>query len=420
MSKYIAQIPLSRVARIAILPGSGRSLAQVKGSADYIINGGFFSWDTGKPTHHLKVDGTVLAKADWNCWGFRWDDGADIRMDVVPDSGGRNYIGGTELLTPDKGQYGKLDYPADQGGTRGRTALGIAGDKLVLFCSGDGTAGARTPEKLRDELFDLGCTSAIMLDGGGSSQCSFPEGKISSSRRVHNYIAVWLKKEEKEETPVSKKVVLDPGHGVETAGKRSPDGKYLEHEFNLDIARRVKAHLERHGVIALLTRSTDSDVSLADRVKLSNEVKADLFVSLHSNADGEGKEWTSPSGYGIITSAAGSTVGRNKAAKAILARVSAAGIQLWGDGLHHDISLYVLKHTVAPAVLIEHGFHTNINEVELLKTDVYRDLLAKVDAQGILDYLDIPWQEEPAAAPEITVERCVCPYCGGKLKIEKG
>lgn len=225
---------------------------------------------------------------------------------------------------------------------------------------------------------------------------------------------------------MEKKVVLDPGHGVETAGKRSPDGTYLEHEFNLGIARRVKAHLERHGVITLLTRSTDSDVSLADRVKLSNEVKPDVFVSLHSNADGEGKEWTAPVGYGIITSAAGSAAGRNKAAKAILARVQAAGIQLWGDGLHHDITLYVLKNTVAPAVLIEHGFHTNMNEVALLKTDVYRDLLAKVDAQGILDYLGIAWkederkQETSAAAPQITVERCVCPHCGGKLIITKG
>lgn len=414
MSKCVAKIPLSLIERVSIIEGRGRSLAQAKGNSDYIINGGFYSMLTGKPTHHLKVDGTVLAKEQWNCFGFRWNTGSDIRMDVVPDSGGQNYISGVELSTPGLGESGKLSYPAEVGGVRGRSAIGISGDKLILYCSGDGTKDGKTPEQLRDELYRMGCSRAIMLDGGGSSQCDFQGETITSTRRVHNYIAVWLKKEEKEETPVSKKVVLDPGHGVETAGKRSPDGTYLEHEFNLDMAKRLKAQLERHGVIVVLTRSGENDVTIADRANVSNEVKPDLFVSLHSNASGEG--WTDPSGYGIYTSAKGESAERNKAARAILARVSAAGIQLWGSGLFHDSALYVLRNTVAPAVLIEHGFHTNINEVELLKTDVYRDLLARVDAQGILDYLGIAWQEK---AVENAVN-CVCPHCGGKLSIVKG
>ena len=428
MSKCVAKIPLSLIERVSIIEGRGRSLAQAKGNADYIINGGFYSMLTGKPTNHLKVDGTVLAKEQWNCFGFRWDTGADIRMDVVPDSGGQNHISGVELLTPGRGKDTRLSYPAEVGGTRGRSAIGIAGDKLILYCSGVGTKDGKTPEKLRDELVSIGCTRAIMLDSGGSSQCNFKGETISSSRRVHNYIAIWLKKDASEDptkgsadTMSKKTVVLDPGHGVETAGKRSPDGKYLEHEFNLDIARRVKAHLERHGVIVILTRSGKNDVSIADRANVSNEVKPNLFVSIHSNASGNGKEWTPPSGYGIYTSARGDSAERNNAARAILARVSATGIQLWGDGLFHDgddgrKDIGVLWKTNAPAVLIEHGFHTNINEVELLKTDVYRDLLAKVDAQGILDYLGIAWQEK---AVENAVS-CFCPHCGGKLSIVKG
>lgn len=412
MSKQVAVLPLSNIRRIAILTGEGRSLSQVKGEADYIMNGGFYDMTTFKPTGHLKADGKVLGTSGWNCWGFLWDKGSDIHMDVVPDKGGKNYISGVELISPS----GKLTYTKDVGGKRGRTAMALTEDSLILYCSGDGTKDASTPESLKEELAAYGATSALMLDGGGSSQCSFPSGDIKSSRRVQNYIAVWLNTEEKEDED-TKTVVLDPGHGVETAGKRSPDGKYLEHEFALDMANRLKAQLERHGVKVILTRSTENDVSLSDRVKVSNNANPDLFVSLHSNASGE--TWTDPSGYGIYTSAAGESAGRNKAANAILARAKAAGIALWGDGLFHDISLYVLKNTTAPAVLIEHGFHTNINEVELLKTDVYRDLLAKVDAQGILDYLSIPWVEETVEAPEVTVERCVCPYCGGKLKITK-
>lgn len=205
-----------------------------------------------------------------------------------------------------------------------------------------------------------------------------------------------------------KKVVLDPGHGVETAGKRSPDGSYLEHEFNLDMAKRLKALLEARGVAVTLTRSDEHDVTLADRVAVSNQTAPDLFLSIHSNASGEG--WTEPSGFGIYTSSAGETAGRNRAARAILARAREAGIGLWGGGLHHN-RLYVLRNTVAPAVLIEHGFHTNRDEVERLKSGDYRDLLARVDAKGVLDYLGLPWSEG---------EGLSCPHCGGALKLEKG
>lgn len=420
MSKCIAEIPLSQIERIAVLTGSSRSLAQVKGSADYIINGGFYDMTTGKPTGHMKVDGKVLAKESWNCFGFRWDTGADIRMDVVPDSGGQNYLSGVELLTPGKGKDSKLSYLKEVGGTRGRSAMGIAGDKLILYCTGDGTKDAKTPEKLRDELVSIGCTRAIMLDSGGSSQCDFNGKTINSSRRVHNYLAVWLKSKDPEGSvdTMSKKVVIDPGHGVETAGKCSPDGKYHEHEFNLDVAQRLKAILTRHGVTAGLTRTTKADVTLAKRVEIANAIDdLDLFVSIHSNASGDGSNWTDPDGFGIYTSSEGDTAGRNIAAKAIIAKAKEAGITIWGDGLFHDSSLYVLRKTVAPAVLIEHGFHTNKAETELLKSSAYRDKLAVVDAKGILEYLGIPFKEEPA---ESVKNACVCPFCGKTISIVKG
>ena len=195
-----------------------------------------------------------------------------------------------------------------------------------------------------------------------------------------------------------KKVVLDPGHGEETAGKRSPDGTYRECEFALDMAGRIRAILERHGVAVTLTRSTGNDVSLADRVKIANAIPGlDLFVSLHSNAAGSGVAWMSARGYGIYTSAEGDTAGRNIAANKILARAKEAGVGLWGGGLHHNASLYVLKHTTAPAVLIEHLFHDNREDVALLKDSAYRDKLTEVDSKGILDYLGIAWQEADQA-----------------------
>ncbi len=71
-------------------------------------------------------------------------------------------------------------------------------------------------------------------------------------------------------------------------------------------------------------------------------------------------------------------------------------------------------------MLIEHGFHTNKAEVELLKKDAYRALLAEADAKGILDYLGISWEDNPATEPEADVGGICCPHCGKSLKIVKG
>lgn len=194
MSKYIATIPLAGIERIAILAANGRSMAQVKGDADYICNAGFYDMTTGRPVGHLKADGAVLAKEVWGCWGFAWDR-ADIKMAALPSSA-KNYISGVEMLSPMIGIHDAMHYNPDVGGSRPRTAMALTGDKLLLYCADSPS----TPEALRETLYKLGAETAIMLDGGGSSQCDFQGKRISSSRRVHNYLAVWLRK--KEDKPV--------------------------------------------------------------------------------------------------------------------------------------------------------------------------------------------------------------------------
>lgn len=84
-------------------------------------------------------------------------------------------------------------------------------------------------------------------------------------------------------------------------------------------------------------------------------------------------------------------------ARKLLARAGEAGAPIWGGGLFHDIELVVTRKTKAPAVIIEHGFHTNREETALLKTGAYRDKLAEVDARGILDFLGLSWADEPEA-----------------------
>ncbi|WP_419020054.1 N-acetylmuramoyl-L-alanine amidase [Intestinimonas butyriciproducens] len=410
MSKYIAALPLSRVERIAIVVTRGtKTLAQVAAEARsahpdcevYVLNGGVYYG--AKAVMHLRSDGYTYAEDPYSYWGYAWDVGPDIAMGLVP-CGKANYINCVELIrqgTPNP----KPRYNPDMGGTRGRTAIGIRNDSLVLYVSGDGTCDARTPEDLRDELAELGCESALMLDGGVSSQCDFNGAKIYSGRKVHNYIVVYVRREsgdKKEDKPVSKTVCLDPGHGVESPGKCSPDKSYYEHEFALDMARRIQAHLERCGVRVVLTRTDEhcptgkADTNdLLKRVAISDAAGADLFVSIHSNASGN--EWSNASGLMIYTSAGPETASRNVAAKAVLSRMTAAGVELRGSPLVHDIELVVTRKTAAPAMLIEYGFHTSRMEVERLKKSSYRAKLAEATAKGVCDFLGVAWEPEAAA-----------------------
>ena len=285
-------------------------------------------------------------------------------------------------------------------GSNGVTYTGLKanGTVVVLLSTKN---NPMTSTQAANLLRQRNCIHIFRWDGSWSSQ-GYINGqpvKASQYRTVRSLLLIYKKDSggKEDDKPVNKKykVCIDAGHGVETPGKRSPDGVYFEHEFNFDMSFRLKALLERHGVEVTLTRPTQNDVTLQRRVQIANGIpNLDLFVSIHSNASGNGATWTAPDGFGIYTSAAGTNAGRNIAANKIIARAKEAGIKLWGSGLFHNIDLYVLRNPVASAVLIEHGFHTNKAETDLLKTNAYRQKLAEIDCKGILDYLGIAWKDE--------------------------
>ena len=400
MSKYIAVIPRAAITRAALVEAGGRSMEQVKAACgcQYILNSWFYDTITGRPVGNLKIDGTVKAAAGWNGWGLTWDKGADIRLDILPDNGGASYLSGVELLTPTRGPGKALSYSPEYGDTRGRSAVLLAGARVILYCSGDGTADAKTPEGLRDELAGLGWASAVMLDGGGSSQCDFGGERITASRKVHNWICVWLKQggqkpPEQEDKPMSKHTVcLDPGHGPGNVNG-SPDGTYKEWEFTWDMAQRIKPLLEAQGVGVVLTKTADNYPSLTERANISNKSKPDCFVSIHTNAYGEGG-WSSASGLEIYTSAGPMTAQRNVLASELVNTFHAAGVSLRNEPIKHEMYT-VLAKTDAPAALIEYGFHTNKMDTEYLKDSKYRDKLAEATAKGICEFLGVAWQAEP-------------------------
>lgn len=192
MPERWASVPLAAVRRVQIyLNSPRRTLAQIKQAtgADYLLNGTLYNMQTGAVNCHLKADGRVIARPDYTVYGLGWDTGKDVRMEVLPSTR-RNYIACTPLIlngTP----LARLTYAPGQGASRARSAIGLKGNSLTLYC---GTI-SKTPERLRDSLAAAGWTQAVMLDGGGSVQCDFKGQKITSSRKVQHLILVYLERE---------------------------------------------------------------------------------------------------------------------------------------------------------------------------------------------------------------------------------
>ena len=93
------------------------------------------------------------------------------------------------------------------------------------------------------------------------------------------------------------KVLIDPGHGIDTPGKRSPDGKFREYLWNRQVADLLLDRLTAMGIDASLVVTETNDISLSTRVQRVNRVCTQLgasdvlLVSIHANAAGDGSAW---------------------------------------------------------------------------------------------------------------------------------
>lgn len=195
-------------------------------------------------------------------------------------------------------------------------------------------------------------------------------------------------------------VCIDAGHAKNTAGKRSPDGSLREYEFNRDVAQRLKVILEKHGIKTMYSCNPDipQDTPLSTRCAEANKAHADLFISIHANAHGDGSDWTSASGWEIYHSK--DSTESKKLAECIRVE-SCATLGLKDRGLKTS-NLYVTTHAKMPTVLIEHGFFTNKEECEKLKKAFFREECALADARGILKYLGVAYKG---------IDTTPLPYC---------
>jgi N-acetylmuramoyl-L-alanine amidase len=205
-------------------------------------------------------------------------------------------------------------------------------------------------------------------------------------------------------------VVIDPGHGGIDDGT-----KYYglaEKDVTLDVAQRLERILKSMQVDTVLTRHDDVYVPLPERAEIANHL-ADtnhnvIFISIHFNQAGtesvdgietyyadqklpQPTDWTRV-GFFNRPDDEDMDLGENLAAMIQNAVVSQMLITNRGI---KSRSLFVVRHTRMPAVLVEGGFLSNKIENQLLRNDGYRDRLAQGLATGIMAYI----QTMPLSTP---------------------
>ena len=184
MSKSITYVPLSSVERIELrVTNCRKTLSQVKEEtgAHYVLNGGMWNPD-GSACPLLKVGGVMRSGTPWRAMGYAWDKGPDIHM-TSEYGGADNFIAVTALIASGK-PVDKPSYGSAQGGKRGRSAIGLRGGSLALYCSGDGTRDAATTETLRDGKAGPGNTTSIGIEICVNAGGDFEAAKANAAALV--------------------------------------------------------------------------------------------------------------------------------------------------------------------------------------------------------------------------------------------
>ena len=210
------------------------------------------------------------------------------------------------------------------------------------------------------------------------------------------------------------KILIDNGHGIQTKGKRSPDGQLLEYAYTREIARQVVTELKNKGYDAELLVPEEDDIPLSERVRRVNEICLTyepswpaptghpnvILISLHINAAGDGTKWMNATGWSCYTCKGQTESDRladclYKAAEQILKnQVIRTDYARDGDPDWEE-NFYILRHSLCPAVLVEQFFMDNKKDLAYLISDEGKRNLIDVIVGGLEVFcsLSFPFHE---------------------------
>ena len=193
------------------------------------------------------------------------------------------------------------------------------------------------------------------------------------------------------------KIFIDPGHGSDTPGKRSPDGRFLEYKFNREIAGRIVADLQDCGYDAELLVPEETDIPLKERCQRVNNwcqvhgKQNAICISIHVNASASDGQWHKAIGWCAYT-----TPGITKSDILAYDLYKAAQLHLPNQKIRlingpkepdFEENFYLLRHTKCAAVITESFFYDNKNDLVFLESLEDRNAIVKTHTNGITAYL---------------------------------
>ena len=190
-------------------------------------------------------------------------------------------------------------------------------------------------------------------------------------------------------------ILTDNGHGIDTAGKRSPDGRLREYKYAREIAAEVVKRLKTMNYNAQLLVAEENDISLGTRCKRVNDICKHfgasnvLLVSIHCNAAGADGKWHDARGWQACVSLNASARSKQLAsylfdaaqAQGLKMRSPKPGQKWWPQ------NLAICRDTDCAAVLTESGFMDNKQDVEFLLSDKGREAIINLHVNGIINYI---------------------------------
>lgn len=193
------------------------------------------------------------------------------------------------------------------------------------------------------------------------------------------------------------KILIDNGHGSNTSGKCSPDGKLREYAWARDIASRLVAELKKRGLDAERIVTEETDISLRERCRRVNAICAKLgsknvmLISIHINAAKSDGRWHDASGWsGWIAPNASQkskilaqTLYDEASKRNLKGNRSVPSCRYWVG------NFAIVRDTNCPAVLTENLFQDNKAEVEFLMSERGKQEIVNLHADAIQKYISL-------------------------------
>ena len=194
------------------------------------------------------------------------------------------------------------------------------------------------------------------------------------------------------------KILIDNGHGIQTKGKRSPDGTLLEYAYTRDLARRIVSILKARGYDSELLVPEDDDIPLSERVRRTNAHCQALgksnviLISLHINAAGDGTKWMNATGWSCYT-----CKGQTQSDTLANCLYEAAIKNFPGRRIRTDYSdkdpdweenFYLLRKSLCVAVLTENFFQDCLSEVQFLQSESGKQAIIDTHTEALIHYIN--------------------------------